>query len=202
MTAVDFMNDYYFLEECIKFVKDKKHKKSIHKVYRGVSGKFQKLKKEALDRNTRLYFMVDELQKRKENQSEFDTFKHTIYWHCEFYFVNADNLMVTRKFSEKENLSDILLTFLNETENESLKKSLEFYKSSGIKKIDILLKAEGLKGSKFFKLDLHKTLKKNLTKKILIEYPVFYVVLNHMSGDFDIVDEDGEFKITFYQSVI
>jgi hypothetical protein len=86
-------------------------------------------------------------------------------------------------------LSEIHLHYLK-SEDPILQKNLEFYKSSGIKKTKIFMRAEGLSGDRYFLMDLEKSLKKNLSNKIVIEFPVFHVVLDHSAGDFQVVDED------------
>lgn len=190
MTKVDFMNDYYFLEECTKFVKDKKDNKKVKpRHHGGISKSLHTLKKVASDRKIRLLYMVGDLTRRKENRTIYDSKKQVILWHLELIFVNANNLKVSARIEENQRLSDVVLSFLK-SEDPAIQKSLEFYKSSGIKNLKVLFKAEGLKGDQYFVLDLEKSLKKNLTNKVVIEFPTFQVIMDHSVGDFQIVDED------------
>jgi hypothetical protein len=186
MTTMDFMNDYYFLEEATRFTKEvrgnyklKGTKKLNHKVI--------KLKKAAMARNIKLFLIDSSLTKRKRNCSCYNAKDDVISWFAEINFSNAD-FKITKKIDENKKLIDVIQQIL---EANSSNKQLEFYKSS---KIEVLLKAEGFKKNQnlFHLLEIKKSLKSNLSRKVVIEYPVIYVVLSHCLNDFELVANDGK----------
>lgn len=190
MTSMDFMNDYYFLEEATRFTKEIKCNKMVRTQARP-NLRFIKLRKEVLNRNIKLYFLNNGLTKRKRNQSMFKTQEQTIYWMIELIFPNACNYTICKKFSENMKILDILKNIFDG--NEQIDKKLEFYKSEGTSKLRVLLKAEGLKksGNRFFEVSPKKSLKSCLTGKVIIEYPTFYIAMNHSADAFDVIQSDG-----------
>jgi hypothetical protein len=88
----------------------------------------------------------------------------------------------------------MLKSILDNKYSEHHAKQLEFYKSEGVGKLRVLLKAEGLKNcsNRYHEMNLKKSLKANLSAKIIIEYPTLVVVLNHSAGEFETVPSDGE----------
>ncbi|CAO1302541.1 unnamed protein product [Diamesa tonsa] len=194
MTSMDFMNDYYFLEETTRFVKEKqnnklvKHSKKLHM-------RFQKLKKEALIRKIRLFFVTDELTKRKKNQSHFKAAEQIIYWYCELIFPNANNFKISKKWSENLKIQDILKSLFEVSdENEKCSKELDYYRAHGLSNLKVLLKAEGLKScsNRYYEMNIKKSLRANLEGKTLIEYPTIIVLMSQCEGDYDLVDSDDE----------
>lgn len=189
MTTMDFMNDYYFLEEATRFTKDIKCNK-IMKNQSRLNLRFLKLRKEANSRQVRLYFLNNGLTKRKKNQSIFKSQEQTIHWMLEIVFPNATNFTVYRKFNENLKIHEILEKCLKENEN----KQLDFYRAEGANNLRVLLKAEGLKkcSSRFHEMDIQKSLKSNLSRKTIIEFPTIMVVINHSADDFDVISSDGK----------
>ena len=198
MTTMDFMNDYYFLEEATRFTKEIASNKIVKNQTR-LNLRYVKLKKEAYSRNVKLYFLNNGLTKRKRNQSMFKSQEQTIYWMVELLFPNANNYIITKKFSENTKILDILKNVFEG--NEKIDKQLEFYKSEGTQKLRVLLKAEGLKksSSRFFNVSLKKSLKSLLSGKVIIEYPTLFVIMNHSADAFDVIMSDGEFNMKSLQ---
>ncbi|KAG5675732.1 hypothetical protein PVAND_005610 [Polypedilum vanderplanki] len=71
MTAVDFMNDYYFLEEATRFTKNVKTNSNVKNIKR-LSGKFNKLKNAAKARNIR-NDRKNETEKQQQLKEKEDT---------------------------------------------------------------------------------------------------------------------------------
>lgn len=160
--------------------------------------RFIKLRKEALKRNIKLYFLNNGLSKRKRNQSTFKGQEQTIFWYVELVFPNAGNITMSRKFNENIRVQEIIQTMLDFETNEQRSKQLDFYKSEGVHKLRVLLKAEGLKNSsnRYYEMNLKKSLKANLVGKVIIEFPTLHVVMNHSADDFDVIPSDGEFSLS------
>lgn len=189
MTPLDFMNDYYFLEEATRFTSKIKSNEKVTGVKR-IQPKFSILKKAAFKRNVKLFFLNDGLAKRKQNYSKYDRIKDEITWQVHFVFPNTD-FKTNKKFSENIKIQDMVKTLLDTYENE---KQLDFYRAQGSSKIRALLKTEGLKNNsnRFYDLDLNQTLKVCLSKKVVIEYPTLYIVFDYLIDNFDTVDSDGK----------
>ena len=190
---MDFMNDYYFLEEATRFTKEIKCNKAVRPTRR-INFKFTKLRKEALKRNTMLYFLDNALTKRKKNKSFYNSKDQTIHWYVELVFANAGNIKLCKQFSENTKVLEIIKTILDQEASPQLTKQLDFYKSEGIQKLRVFLKAEGLKKSsdRFYEMNLKKSLKANLRGKLIIEYPTLHIVLNHSADSYDLIPSDGK----------
>lgn len=188
MTTMDFMNDYYFLEEATKFTKEIKSNVTV-KTPNRVNMRFSKLKREANHRNIKLYFINKGLTKRNKNQSSFKAQIQTIFWFVEFVFPNASSFVRHKKFNENTKIRDILQDILNEDDRQ-----LDFYRAEGVSKLRVLLKAEGLKNcnSRFYEMNPKKSLNANLKGKIIIEYPTVHVLMEHSAENFDIIPSDGK----------
>lgn len=194
MTTMDFMNDYYFLEEASRFTKDIKYNKTVKNQAR-LNLRVIKLRKEAQKRNIRLYLLNNGLTKRKKNQSMFKGQEQTIYWHVELVFPMCfPSINLSKKFNENTKIHEILRTMLHEVEtNPHNAKQLDFYRAESVQNLRVFLKAEGLKKSnkRYYEMDKEKSLRTNLSGKILIEYPTLHIVFNHSADDYDLIASDG-----------
>lgn len=190
MTPLDFMNDYYFLEEATRFTKKiQENDKRSH-----FQRKNLPLKQGAMRRNIKLFFINSELSKRKKNYSSYNKVKDEIYWHVHLVFPNADFKM-SKKFHENTKVLDIIKKIIDAQDGN---KQLDFYRAQGTSKLRVLLKAEGVKKShiRHYELDISKSLKACLTNKVIIEYPTLYVVINHHMDEFELIDSDGKNIVT------
>jgi hypothetical protein len=192
---MDFMNDYYFLEEATRFTKEIKCNPAVQSHSR-LNLRFLRLRKEALSRNIKLYFLNNGLTKRKRNQSMYKAQDQAIYWFVELIFPNANNFKLFRKFSENTKVEKIVQTILDDNGDEQRTKQLEYYTAEGANKLRVFLKAEGLKSCKnrYHEMNSRKSLKTNLGGKVIIEFPTLVVVMNHSADGFDLVQSDGEWK--------
>ncbi|XP_055914846.1 box C/D snoRNA protein 1 [Eupeodes corollae] len=201
MTKMDFMSDYYFLEECTRFVEDRKRDRiKRYTRYNKIlpSGLFR-LRNAAANRKTTIRFLLENFSRRKENSSYLDFKTNIIYWRVDWVFPNAENLVfVDKKCCEDETLGTLLDKYVNEQNPEVVprKKCLEYYQSEGIGNLIILLKAEGVKRSRnrFYRLDCSKTLRDNLAGKVLVEYPCIHVIYDKNNFDLDIIDSDDDLE--------
>lgn len=189
MTPLDFMNDYYFLEEATRFTKQIKSNEKVNVTVKRLQPKFLILKKAAFKRNVKLFYLNDGLVKRRQNYSKYDRIKDEITWQVHVVFPNTD-FKTNKRFNENIKIQDIVKTILEAYENE---KQLDFYRAQGINKIRVLLKTEGLKNNanRFYDLDLNQTLKTCLSRKVIIEYPTLYIVFDYLIDNFNTIDSDG-----------
>lgn len=85
-----------------------------------------------------------------------------------------------------------------------LHNKLTFYRATGLSGIKVLLKAEKVKksDSKFFELDVTLSLKENLARKTIIEFPSIFVVLKDHSDMYEIIDSGKNYLYIFNCRVI
>jgi len=190
---MDFMNDYYFLEEATRFTKEIVCNKNVKNQAR-LNIRFLNLRREAHKRNIKFYFMNNGLVKRKRNTSFYKSQEQTIYWLVELIFPNAGNIVLRKKFNENTKVQEIVSAMLDLESDPQRAKQLDFYKAEGINKLRVFLKAEGLKKSfiRFFEMNVKKSLKSNLSGKTIIEYPTLHIVLNHSADNYDLITSDDE----------
>lgn len=121
-----------------------------------------------------------------------------IYWHIEWVFFNANCLkLYDERISENEKISTVLSKHFDIEKEDPLYEKLQFYEAAGLLGAKVFQKAEQKRGNKYFEVDINTTLKENLHKKIVIEYPIFYVVLKDHESSFDVIDSGNLLNILF-----
>lgn len=198
MTKMDFMNDYYFLEECTRYVEDRKTDSIKHytRYNKELPPHLHKLRGAAASRKTKLRFLLLNFTRHKENTTFYNWREKCIYWRIEWVFTNACNAQFAdERCSENEPLFELLNKYVHAS---SQIKGLEYYQSVGAFGLKVLLKSEGIKRcrSRFYALDCAKTLRENLAGKTLVEYPCIYVSYEQQSLAFDII-ESGKLNVDF-----
>lgn len=199
MTDVDFMSDYCFLEECTRYVADRKRDKikSFTSYNKRLPAKLFKLRHAARERGIRLKFLLSNFTRNQCNTSSFERDGGVINWRVEWIYPNAECLrIVDEQCSENEKLTELAEKHLKSS-SEADRKQLVYHQSRGIGGLTFLLKAEGVKKCKnrFYELDVQKSLKDNLKGKTLVEYPVIYVVFAEVAREMFDVIEDGEYDV-------
>lgn len=195
MTKMDFMSDYYFLEECTRFVEDRKTDKikRYTRYNKTLPPHLFKLRNAALERKTTIRFLLPNFTRHTSNTTYYDWSKKVIYWRVEWIFVNANSSKyVDERCCEDIKLHELLDKYFNVENHEEvpMKKSLEVYQSRGVGNVKILLKAEGIKRcrKRYYELDCKKTLRENLAGKILVEYPIVHICYDAVAEEYDVID--------------
>lgn len=148
----------------------------------------QKLKQHAAQRKTDLRILPIVFQKRKKNTTTFDNESQTLFWHVDWVFPLAENLVLPDdKINENEKISSSSTKFFVKQEDKVLQDKLQFYQSTGQSNVIYLLKAERKGNNKFYELDPDQTLRQCLKNKVIIEYPEIYIVMNHHKDCFEIL---------------
>ncbi|XP_073828717.1 box C/D snoRNA protein 1 [Musca autumnalis] len=199
MTKMDFMSDYYFLEECTRYVEDRKvdRVKRYTRFNTELPVHLYRLRQAAKERKCTLKILIQNFARHKENTTYYDWKTKKIWWRIKWVFVNAGNLCyVDEKCLEDEYLRDLLKKYVDKDCVEPVveKKKLEFYQSKGVQGLKVMLKSEGIKGCKnrYYLLDVNKTLRSNLKNKTLVEYPFIYVSYEDDPCGFEIIDSDED----------
>lgn len=195
MTEMDLMSDYTFLEECTRYVVNRKNDKlKMHTRFNKVlPANLYRLRTAALQRKTTLRFLLRVFTRNKENTTIFDSKTKTIYWHVEWIFPMADYAKcIDERVDENKTIAELLNKYLMPiNESMMLPNQLKFYQSRGIVGVRVLLKAECIKRCKnrYFELSTSKTLKENLRNKSIVEFPSIYIVYkDFITDNFDIID--------------
>lgn len=211
MTKMEMMSDYYFLEECTRFVDDRKRDKikRYTRYNKSLPPSLFRLRCAARERGTTLKFLLQNFTKHQRNTSQLNFKTSVIHWRVEWCFPNAEGLMfVDERCDENASLYDFLNKYMEAGNGEDFtgKSKLEFYQSRGMSRVRVLLKAEGVKRckSRFFELKPKKSLKDNLQGKTIVEYPVVYIIFKEASDGFDVIesDEDVEAETRMYQKYL
>lgn len=112
-----------------------------------------------------------------------------IFWHIKWIFSNANNLIFTDTVPETTRLSHLLEKYLVEPQNsETLQEQLKYYQARSMKQLNILLYADEKPGTKYYELDISKSLQDNLKNKTIIEHPIIYVVFSENVYSSTIID--------------
>lgn len=148
-----------------------------------------KVKNFAKTRNTILKYLPYKFERHRINTTYYKFKENVIYWHIEWIFFNAAGLkLFDERISENEKISSILSKYFNVKKEDPLYERLQFYQAAGLYGTKVFQKAEQKRGKKFFEVDMNTTIKETLHNKIVIEYPIFYVVLKDHESAFDIID--------------
>lgn len=144
---------------------------------------------EAKSRNILLKILPYKFLRRKINSTCYKAKCNTIYWHIEWKFVNADDLILSdQRIPETEQLATVVSKYFNNQEDKVLSEKLQYYEAAGLADTKLLLKAEQKGGNKFYELDPSLTIKECLANKLIVEFPVIYVVLEDQAFGYDVID--------------
>uniref|UniRef100_A0AAG5DTN7 Box C/D snoRNA protein 1 n=1 Tax=Anopheles atroparvus TaxID=41427 RepID=A0AAG5DTN7_ANOAO len=200
MTKMDLMNDYYFLEECTKFVEDRKRdrNKGYTRYNKNLPTHLFRLRQAANNRQISLRFLLQNFTKRQKNTSQLDFKSGVIYWRVEWCFPNGKEalLFVDDRLCENVKLYEAVGKYLHPDTNDTFpgKAKLTNYQSRGLSGLQLLLKAEGIKRcrNRFFLLDINSTIRECLAGKTVVEYPTIYVVVKDQLEEYNVVESDDD----------
>lgn len=198
---MDLQSDYMLLEEMTRsvetFSRDKT--KRFTRMTTELPPHLFKLRAAATRRGTHLCFLPQCFTRHKENTTFFNWKTQLIKWRIDWIFPECDNLKISSdQCLETELLSHFTRSFLECDSNTlSHNQKLQPYCAIGLPGLLLLLKAElrRTKEAQFFELDPHESLRENLKRKTIIEYPTIYVVKKHNKHMFNIVDVEEESEI-------
>ncbi|XP_046634708.1 box C/D snoRNA protein 1-like [Daphnia pulicaria] len=175
-TELDLLSDYRLLEEASR---------SVESYYRDVSKRSTRVNKElpthlhklrctAAQRGVTLRFLPPNFTRHKLNTTYLDWKTKKIDWKVEWKFVWKDVTTVENRVPENELLRDVFTKTL-----EANSKNV-FLNESDLNKVQIFLAAEHTPGQngRFHLISLDKTLADNLKGTVIVEHPIFQVVLD------------------------
>ncbi|XP_054164159.1 box C/D snoRNA protein 1-like [Oppia nitens] len=216
-TQQDFLSDYFFLEDVDQTLDNNcRQRRAIINSKQIMPKWLQKLSKEARNRGTNLKIMPGGFTRRKQNTTCFMYNDNTINWDIELKFIHAidskdlknldqllaEDLVIShsefscteRRINENTSLSTILTKYIGDNDlidNYDKNRKLMLYRMLGLDGISVLFRKEkcGLKNNKYYEIDLNKSIKDNLFRRLVIEFPTFLVILNKFKYLFDICDD-------------
>ncbi|XP_050308318.1 box C/D snoRNA protein 1 isoform X2 [Anthonomus grandis grandis] len=190
---MDLESDYRLLEnisESMQTIKKKFGKRNEQNV---IPPHLFKLRNAAKQRTTTLKFLPYKFVRHRTNTTQLNFKTNIISWHIEWVFVNADNLRICdSRVPETEKLGTTLTKHLLKQEDPLMQEKMQFYQSADLSGLQLFLKAEQKSGKKFFELDYNLSIKENLAKKLIIEYPTIHVLLKDHGCGYEIIDSDDE----------
>ncbi|XP_049297357.1 box C/D snoRNA protein 1 [Anopheles funestus] len=207
MTRVDLMNDYYFLEECTKFVQDRKRdrRKRFTCTNRHLPNHLVRLQRAAMERGTMLKILLQHFSKREKNTTYLDFKSGKIMWRIEWCFPNGSEtiVFVDENVNEDCKLYDLVDKYLQPAEKSNVHGAakLAYYQARGISALQLLLKAEGITQcrNRALPLNLNDTLRESLQGKTVVEFPTIYVVFKDQPDQFNVVDSDDDMEDEMHQ---
>ncbi|XP_076578959.1 box C/D snoRNA protein 1 isoform X2 [Chaetodon auriga] len=152
------LNDYRFLEDTGRFA-DGAARDNLIRTPRA-SLKAKRLAANARKMNITLRLLPITFTKSRENSTFFLTKEKLFLWHLKLIFPQSST-----EFSQRR---------------------LKMYVHTPFDHVKVFMKAEGRKANsvRYHELDIHKSLRDNLSYKTLIEYPVLHVVLRDHWKDY------------------
>ncbi|XP_004068082.1 box C/D snoRNA protein 1 [Oryzias latipes] len=179
------LSDYRFLEDTGRF-SDGASRDSLVRVPR-TTLKLKLLASQARKMNITLRFLPLTFTKRRENSTVFNPREKMFLWHLKLMFPQSSSEFSQRRVPDRHTLKQILTTYIHPTESDPVtRQKLKMYVNASSENVKVFMKAEGRKANsvRYHELDTEKSLKDNLSFKMLIEYPVLHVVLRDQWKDY------------------
>ncbi|XP_041646380.1 box C/D snoRNA protein 1 [Cheilinus undulatus] len=172
------LSDYRFLEDTGRFA-DSANRDSLVRTPRSTI-KAKRLSANARKINITLRFLPVNFTKSRENSTFYLAKERLFLWHVKLIFPQSGTEFSQRRVSEKKTLEQILTPYIHPTESDPVtRQKLKMYVHAPFDHVKVFMKAEGRKANsvRYHELDIHNSLRDNLSYKTLIEYPVLHVVL-------------------------
>lgn len=192
---LDLLSDYRLLEDFTRSVQEIQNN-PLKRVSRFLPGHLHSLGKASRDRGIRLHFLPRNFKRAKENTSRVipGNPTRTVFWCIEWLFPQAGVRIVSEKVIETCRLAEALSPLLN-PESEKVKdhqEQLQYYFAAGMSGVHALLRVGEMERNRYHILDLDMTIRGNLMKKSIVEFPTILIVLKDHKYSYDIYDSDGE----------
>ncbi|MPC18480.1 Box C/D snoRNA protein 1 [Portunus trituberculatus] len=155
----------------------------------------QQLRIQAAQRGTTLKFIPSFFSNHRENTTRYHFKEGVIRWHIKWVFHQADVVLIDCSVDENTLICTLLAKYMNPTKNELSaedNEKLAYYHSASYSRVSVLMKTNTPdSGVVFHEIEPLKTLRVNFANKVILEYPVLYVVLkDHLCSYLDYHGED------------
>ncbi|XP_061540310.1 box C/D snoRNA protein 1 [Phycodurus eques] len=182
---ITLLSDYRFLEDTGRFAGGAQRDNLLRVPHASMRAK--KLIVNARKMNITLRTLPSTFTKSKENSTIFNFREKLFLWHLKIVFPQSGTEYSQKRVCDRLTLEQILMPFIHPTESDPvIRQKLKRYVLAPIEDVNVFMKAEGWKANavRYHKMDLQKSLRDNLSYKILIEYPSLHVVLSDHWMDF------------------
>ncbi|XP_035810977.2 box C/D snoRNA protein 1 [Amphiprion ocellaris] len=179
------LSDYRFLEDTGRFA-DGANRDNLIRAPR-TTFKTKTLAANARKMNITLRLLPVSFSKSRENSTVFLKKEKLFLWHLKLIFPQSSSEFSQRRVCDTQTLEQILTAYIHPTESEPVtRQKLKMYVHAPFDDVKVFMKAEGRKANsvRYRELNIHKSLRDNLSYKTLIEYPVLHVVLRDHWKDY------------------
>ncbi|XP_022070658.2 box C/D snoRNA protein 1 [Acanthochromis polyacanthus] len=179
------LSDYRFLEDTGRFA-DGANRDNLIRAPR-TTVKAKTLVANARKMNITLRLLPVSFSRSRENSTVFLRKDKQFLWHLKLVFPQSSLEFSQRRVCDTQTLEQILTPYIHPTESEPVtRQKLKMYVHAPFDDVKIFMKAEGRKANsvRYHELNIHKSLRDNLSYKTLIEYPVLHVVLRDHWKDY------------------
>ncbi|RID56996.1 hypothetical protein BRARA_F00403 [Brassica rapa] len=187
------LSDYRMLEDTKRVAESaKRMRDQICKNPYFKESQRSKLRAAAARGSTNLLFLSSGMLNRERNQSRYDNRSKCISWTIEWRFHSTDVVIVDHGVGEDTSLCSVI-------ENH-LKPGPWIHKLKPFCDVDLfslkLFIQKGAKATTFKELDIKASLRKQLAKVAIVEYPVIHVYLPSQSYDFEVIRDFYQLNTT------
>ncbi|XP_029356316.1 box C/D snoRNA protein 1 isoform X2 [Echeneis naucrates] len=182
---ITLLSDYRYLEDTGRFADGATRDPLIRSPR--ITSKAKKLAANARNMNITLRFLPVTFTKSRENSTLFLTKEKRFLWHLKLIFPQSNTEFSRIRVSDTQTVEQILTHYIHPTESDPVtRQKLKMYVQAPFDHVKVFMKAEGRKANslRYHELDIQKSLRDNLSYKMLIEYPVLHVVLQERWKDY------------------
>uniref|UniRef100_T1HF46 BCD1 alpha/beta domain-containing protein n=2 Tax=Rhodnius prolixus TaxID=13249 RepID=T1HF46_RHOPR len=148
-----------------------------------------KLKKAARIRGIMLEFLPHKFSRHRANSTYLNWKTGELFWKIQWVFPEANSYTVTdSRVLDSHTLAMASKKYISKEENsdEVMSAKLSVYHCVEKKNLKIILKAEQVTGCKFYDTEMDNTISYNLRGKIILEHPIFYIILSENMENYEI----------------
>ncbi|CAL8347140.1 unnamed protein product, partial [Gadus morhua 'NCC'] len=182
---MNLLNDYRFLEDTTRLAGSSSRDNLIRTPH--MTFKAKKLTACARKMNITLKFLPVAFTKSRDNSTMFLTKEKRFLWHLELIFPQSNTRFSERRVSDGQTIQQILTSYVHPSKSDPVKRQkLKMYAQTTFDETKVFMKVEGEQANslRYHELDLGKSLRDNLSYKMLIEYPVLHIVLRSNFQDY------------------
>ncbi|XP_068175647.1 box C/D snoRNA protein 1 [Antennarius striatus] len=182
---IALLSDYRFLEDTGRFA-DGATRDGLIQTPR-MTIKAKKLAASARKMCITLRFLPITFTKSRENSTSFLRKEQIFLWHLKLIFPQSKAEFSQKRVSDRQTLEQILSSYIDPIKSDPvIRQKLKVYVHAPSDHVKVFMKAEGRKANsvRYHELDIHKSLRDNLSYKTLIEYPVLHIVLRDKWKDY------------------
>ncbi|CAL8306367.1 unnamed protein product [Lota lota] len=182
---MNLLNDYRFLEDTTRLAGSSSRDRLIRTPH--MTFKAKKLSACARKMNITLKFLPVAFTKSRDNSTMFLTKEKRFLWHLKLIFPQSNTWFSERRVSDGQTIEQILTPYVHPSKSDPVRRQkLKMYAQTTFEEIKVFMRVEGEKANslRYHELDLGKSLRDNLSYKMLIEYPVLHIVLQSHFQDY------------------